>query len=126
MRNLILITALSTLSAPAMADVYDEQIASQCEDVKEVTYASYINAQSGVAVETTLVRLSSIYSNDNEFEFMARFVKTAYTIPAPTIETSLKDAATTVGRISRNACVKVLREAVDGIIEDQSDDKVGM
>ena len=126
MRNLILITALSTLSAPAMADVYDEQIASQCGDVKEVAYASYINAQSGVAIETTLVRLSSIYSNDYEFEFMAGFVKTAYKIPAPAIDTSLKDTATKVGQVSRDACVKVLRDAVDGMIEDQSDDKVGM
>lgn len=128
MKNIILATTLMALSTSSiavnLAPDYKERIASTCKDAKEVVYASYLNSQQGTPLSTTLVRLSSIYTDDEtSYEFFEQYARLAYTLDAPPIDKSLKDTALIVSKAGEDMCVERLHGAVEELINE---DKVGM
>lgn len=123
MKNIIL--AISILSsAPAMADKWNEAVASICDDAKEISYASYINSQQGVPKSTTLVRVNSIYATEEKtFKFMSTFVELAYDISEPPINKSLEDAGREVSGVLHEWCIMQFDDNIDRL---RTEDKVGM
>ena len=115
------------MAAPTalLADRYDDKIAEKCGEVKEITYAAYLNSQQGTPLSTTLSRLNTIYRDDEaSFEWIGAFVVITYDIPEPPIDKSLIDAATELSETMSAVCTQQLEEAVAARVDEE--DKVGM
>jgi len=125
MKNIILAATLIAAPTALLADRYDDKIAEKCGEVKEITYAAYLNSQQGTPLSTTLSRLNTIYRDDEaSFEWIGAFVTITYDIPEPPIDKSLIDAATQISETMSTVCTQQLEEALEARIEEE--DKVGM
>jgi len=116
------------MATPVSADAVDNIIESTCGEIEEVTYAAYINSQEGVPLSTTLVRLSTIYRDqETMYKLASVFIGSVYELPSPPVSMSVVDAAKTASTASKTVCVSMLQETKEGLVsETEESPKVSM